>query len=219
MALGMSRRQTRLARWMLGQTDGLPAGKGPDGPAGEDSSRGQCLTEVMTNMLTMLRYNPIPSLTEPFFGRLGNLRREIDRSFESTLSEDLFSTAVTPAMDVKETDEALRLSFEVPGVKPEELSVTLENGVLTVSGEKKLERETGDEKAGVRGFERRYGRFERSLTLPRSVDPDKVTATCENGVLTIELPKTPEARPRKIEISRGSDSRRIGSGTAEQVAA
>jgi HSP20 family protein len=203
---------------MLCQPTACPAGKGPDGTAGEDSSRGQCLTEVMTGMLPMLRYSAIPSLTEPFFGRLGNLGREIDRWFESTLSEDLFST-VTPAMDVEETDEALRLSFEVPGVKPEELSVTLENGVLTVSGEKKLERETGDEKAGARGFERRYGRFERSLTLPRSVDPDKVTAICENGVLTIELPKTPEPRPRKIEISRGSDSQRIGSGTVEQVAA
>jgi len=152
-------------------------------------------------MLPMLRHNAIPSLTDPFFGRLGNLRREIDRWFGSTLSQDLFSTAVTPVMDVEETDESLRLSFEVPGVKPEDLSVTLENGVLTVSGEKKL------------------GRFERSVVLPRSVDPDNVTAHCENGVLTIELPKTAEARPRKIEIGRGSGSRRVESGKTEEVAA
>jgi HSP20 family protein len=170
-------------------------------------------------MLPMLRNNVIPSLTEPFLGRLGGLRNEIDRWFESTLSQDLFSNVVTPALDVQETDESLRLSFEVPGVKPEDLSVTFENGVLTVLGEKKFEQETGDEKSGTRSVQRQYRRFERSVVLPRTIDPDKVTAHCENGVLMIELPKAPEARPRKIEIGRGSDRQQIGSGQAEDVGA
>src|SRR5919206_1846561 len=112
-------------------------------------------------MLPMLRNPAIPSFAaDPFFGRLGELRREIDRWFDSTLSENLLSTVWTPAMDVQETEDALHLSFEVPGVTPEDLNVTFENGVLTISGEKKFEHETGDEKAGTRGYERRYGRFE-----------------------------------------------------------
>ena len=171
-------------------------------------------------MLPMLRSNAVPSFTDPFLGRLGELRREIDRWLDTTLAQDLFSGAVTPAMDVQETDESLRLSFEVPGVKPENLSVTFENGVLTVLGVKQSEHETGDEKAGTRAFERRYGRFERTVMLPQSVDPDKVTADCENGVLTIELPKTAEARPRRIEIGQGSNTiRRIEAGKSEGAAA
>ena len=169
-------------------------------------------------MLPMLRNFAVSPLTDPqfFAGRLGDLRREIDRWFDSTATENLFGTVLTPAMDVQEHEDALRLSIEVPGVKPEDLHVSFENGVLTVSGEKKFEQETGDENTGARSFERRYGRFERSVVLPPSVDPDNVTATCENGVLTIDLPKTAEARPRKIEIGRGaSESRRIGSGQGQ----
>jgi HSP20 family protein len=169
----------------------------------------------------MLYSSAIPSFAaEPFFGRLSGLRREIDRWFDSTLSENLLAGEWIPAMDVQETGDGLRLSFEVPGVNPEDLSVTFENGVLTVSGEKKFEFQTGDENAGTRGYERRYGRFERSVTLPQSVDPDQVSAHCENGVLTIELPKTAEARPRKIEIGRGSSGKRqIGTGKSEATTA
>jgi HSP20 family protein len=162
-------------------------------------------------MLPMLR-TAFPTLAEPsLLGRWNGLGREIDRWFDSTLSDTLFSPALTPALDVQETEDSLRLSFEVPGVKPEDLSVTFENGILTVSGEKKFEQESQDENTGTR-FERRYGRFERSVTLPRTVDPDKVTAHCDNGVLRIELPKTPEARPRKIEISGSTQQRQIEAG-------
>lgn len=171
-------------------------------------------------MLPMLRDATIPSFSDPYvFGRLGDLRREIDRWFDSTLSGNLFNSALSPAMDVEETDDSLRLNFELPGVKPEDLNVTFENGILTVSGEKKYQKETGDEKAGTGGFERRYGRFERSVLVPRTVDPDKVTAHCENGLLTIELPKTAEARPRRIEISGGGEKQRIGTGKAGRSAA
>jgi HSP20 family protein len=96
---------------------------------------------------------------------------------------------------------------------------TLENGVLTISGEKRFVREAGDGKAGSRGFERQYGRFERSLALPQSVDPDNVTAHPENGVLTVELPKTAEARPRQIEITQGDERRQLRSGKRERSGA
>ena len=97
-------------------------------------------------------------------------------------------------------------------MNPDDLNVTVENGVLTVSGEKKFEREAGNEQKGAYRVERRYGRFERSLTLPQSVDAEKVTARYDNGVLTLELPKSAESRKRKIEIGRGN-----GAGSQKKI--
>jgi len=170
-------------------------------------------------MLPMLRNRLSPAVADQSLpGQWSDLRREIDRIFESAFSGDFIGSAWLPAMDVDESQDALRLTFEVPGVSPADLSVTLENGVLTVSGEKRLERQTG-ESGGPRGFERRYGRFERSVTLPQSVDPDRVSARCDNGVLTVELPKTAEARPRSIEIKSGSGPKELGSGKGRRNAA
>ena len=107
-------------------------------------------------------------------------------------------------MDVEDQDDLVRLSFEIPGVNPDDVDVTVENGVLTVSGEKKYERRTGDEQRGRHGVERRYGRFERSIALPQSVESDRVSAQYENGVLTLELPKSAESRKRRIQIADGT---------------
>ena len=162
-------------------------------------------------MLPMLWNRLSPAVADQSLPRhWSDLRREIDRIFESAFAGDFVGSAWVPAMDVEETPDALRLTFEVPGVKPEDLSVTVENGVLTVCGEKHQERDT-QENGRSRGFERRYGRFERSLTLPQGVDPDQVSARYENGVLTVELPKTAEARPRSIPIQAGSGSKQFGS--------
>jgi HSP20 family protein len=171
-------------------------------------------------MLPLARNRFVPALSEPsLLGPWSDLRREIDRWFESTLPGTLFSSTWVPAMDVEETEDAVRLSFEVPGVDPEHLSVTVENGTLTIAGEKKFERENRDEKTGSQSHERQYGRFERSVVLPQSVDTDKVSANCTNGVLTIELPKAATARPRTIQITSGEGQARLGSGKAESVAA
>ena len=168
-------------------------------------------------MLPMLRNRLTPALADQsLLGPWGDLRREIDRLFESAIPGSFIGSAWLPAMDVEESENAVRLTFEIPGVNPADLSVTLENGVLTVSGEKRFERETS-EKGRLQGFERRYGRFERSVALPQTVDADKVSAHCENGVLTIELPKSAEARPRTIEITSGSGgSKQIGTGKGGQ---
>ena len=115
-------------------------------------------------------------------------------------------------MDVEERDDRIRLSFEIPGVDRDDVSVTVENGVLTVSGEKKSERETSEGVDGSRVVERRYGRFERSLALPQSVDPDRVSGRYENGVLVLDLPKSAESRRRTIEIGAGKEQQSLESG-------
>jgi HSP20 family protein len=176
-------------------------------------------------MLPILLRNRLatPTLFESSLEPWSDLRREIDRLFDSVLWGGT-STGVQgteswmPPMDVEDEDEQVRLSFEIPGVNPDDVSVTVENGVLTVSGEKKLERRTGDGRKGPYRIERRHGRFERSITLPQSVDADQVTAHYENGVLTLELPKSAESRKRRIEIGRGTrDENRIRTTRQPQV--
>jgi HSP20 family protein len=145
------------------------------------------------------------------------LHRELDRLLDDAVSGTLVGANWVPAMDVEESAAGLKLTFEVPGVDPENLSVTFENGVLTVTGEKRLERKAGNGNGGTHGFERRYGRFERSVTLPQTVDPDRISADCRNGVLTIELPKRPEAQPRRIEISATGQKQELRSGKGERA--
>ncbi len=112
-----------------------------------------------------------------------------------------------PAVDVRETNDEIHVMAELPGLKPEDVSVTVENGVLTISGEKKHEVQEGKEEGNYYLFERRYGRFERSFTLPRTVNADQVNARFRDGVLTIVLPKAEEARPRKVQIEVNGKSR------------
>jgi HSP20 family protein len=107
-----------------------------------------------------------------------------------------------PAVNIEENDEAYLVAAELPGLKPEEVDITVENNILTLSGERKWEVEEG--KASNRQLhrvERGYGRFSRSFALPRSVDSDKVKARFDNGVLQITVPKAEGARPRRIQIS------------------
>ena len=172
-------------------------------------------------MIPMLRNRfANPALFESSLEPWSDLRREIDRLFDSMVSGPSSSGVQgaqgmqgwMPLMDIEDGDEQLRLSFEIPGVNPDDVNVTVENGVLTVSGEKKFERETGNEQKGAYRVERRYGRFERSLTLPQSVDAEKVSAHYDNGVLTLALPKSAESRKRRIEIGRGN-----GAGAQKKI--
>lgn len=105
----------------------------------------------------------------------------------------------SPAIDLEETDGAYTVTAELPGLKPEEVDVSVENNVLTVRGEKKRE-ETKEEKGKWHVVERSYGSFERSFTLPRRVSEAKVEARFEDGVLNINLPKAEEAASRRIKI-------------------
>ncbi len=112
-----------------------------------------------------------------------------------------------PNVDITETPDMYEIHCELPGVRPDDVQINLNNNVLTITGEKKQEIKEGrDERNNPLRIERSYGRFERSFALPSSVNPDSVHAVFEDGVLHIELPKAEEARSRPIKIeTRGHD--------------
>jgi HSP20 family protein len=159
-----------------------------------------------------------PAFFESNLEPWSDLRREIDRVFDSVMSEGApvalnGSPRWVPPMDVEEQDDHVRLHVELPGVDPKDVSINVENGVLTISGEKKLEHESDPQQNGAtRMFECRYGRFERSLTLPQYIDADKVSAQYENGILTLDLPKSVHSRRKRIEIGVANGQKQIESG-------
>jgi HSP20 family protein len=139
------------------------------------------------------------------------------------LFEDIFGTPAdgnrlrnlmrAPAADVVETENEIRVVTEMPGIRPEELNVDLENNVLTIRGEKHEERQEGDESSTWHLSERRYGQFSRSFVLPRDVDQENIQASFENGVLTVRIPKSERARRRKIDVRAQSGGQAIESGS------
>lgn len=136
-------------------------------------------------------------------GPLADVRRlnqMLDQAFTAwpftNGSQDL-ATGWIPATDIVEVAEGLQVVLELPGLRPEDVKITLENYVLTIRGEKK---QAVEENSRVHRYERSYGAFERSFTLPNTLDPDRVAATFEHGVLTISIPKAEKARPREIQV-------------------
>lgn len=107
----------------------------------------------------------------------------------------------SPPVSVSETKDELIFSAELPGLTREQVSIDVENDVLTISGEKTEERTEGEEERSYHLWERSYGSFRRSFTLPRAVKAEDAKASFNNGVLEVRLPKAPEAKGRKIEIS------------------
>ena len=106
--------------------------------------------------------------------------------------------AWVPPVDILETADAIRIDVELPGLAAGDVEITVENGVLTVRGERAF-RDAGEGETYHR-VERAYGEFERSFQLPRSVDPERIRARFEAGVLRLELPKREESRPRSIKV-------------------
>ena len=144
---------------------------------------------------------------------LFSTRRELDRVLDRFMTGDAPTAAAVwaPVVDIRETPEAIHVVAELPGLDPEDVEVSIENSVLTIAGEKKHEVEEGKEDGAYHLIERRYGRFERSFTLPRTVDADAISARFENGVLTVSLPKAEAAKPRRVQVEAGEGARRIGS--------
>ena len=118
--------------------------------------------------------------------------------FESTARESS-EWVDAPSLDLHETKDNYVVHLEIPGVDRKEIKISIDDGVLTVAGERRLEKPA--EGTEVHRRERFQGRFERRLTLPRPIAQTQVSAAYVNGVLTITLPKAPEAKPREIEIS------------------
>jgi HSP20 family protein len=146
------------------------------------------------------------------FERLYDFRREMDRLFEGA-AHDTNGTMGNwlPPMDVVETAEAILCRLEVPGMSADDLDIRVEGNLVSIAGEKKYEQRNGENETGYRHVERRYGRFERSFTIPRTVEADKVRAGYENGILTVELPKAEQAKPRRVAIENGTPGRKIES--------
>ena len=138
--------------------------------------------------------------TDPLTG-LGD---EINRLFELPLGDWTRDTAGlfngwAPAVDLYEDKDNFTVKAELPGMKRDEIDISFQDGTLAISGERKCEEKNGD--AETYRSERFFGRFHRTLTLPKPVQSEKVKATYKDGILTVVLPKTEEAKPKQIEVS------------------
>jgi HSP20 family protein len=108
------------------------------------------------------------------------------------------TSAWIPACDVFEDKDAVKIVAEVPGVRPEDVKLSIENNLLTIRGEKKQQAEETNER--VHRYERSYGTFERTFSLPTTVDPERIDANYTHGILTVTIPKAERARPREIPV-------------------
>ena len=151
----------------------------------------------------------------PFY----SLRRDIDRLFEDVMGRDAAQAGWTPVVDVREEENALVLELELPGVDPEQVEVTAENGVLTIRGEKRSERKEGDERRRWHMVERTHGAFHRAFQLPKGVDENQIEASFEHGLLTVRVPRSALPQPRRIEVRNGAqrEDRHVSGGADRQV--
>jgi HSP20 family protein len=111
---------------------------------------------------------------------------------------DAATAAWVPPVDITEQGDAIRIAAELPGVSPDNVKISVENNVLTIHGTKEQVEEEKTER--VHRYERTYGSFERTFTLPGTVDPAAIRAAYDNGVLTVTLPKVEKAKPRQIQV-------------------
>ena len=133
---------------------------------------------------------------------LNRIRSEINRIFQDPFSllspSTSFFEGLQPSLDVYEDKDNITVKAELPGMRKEDIQVSLDGDTLTISGERKQEEEQKDRE--TYRSERYFGRFQRSITLSQKVDPKRIEAKYKDGVLTIVLPKTEEAKPKKIEV-------------------
>jgi HSP20 family protein len=139
-----------------------------------------------------------PWLGDPWPG-LGDLRRRMDELFERAGGTSALESraGVFPPVNLYETGDSYVLTAELPGLRGEEIEITVERDRLTLRGERRIET---PQDASLHRLERRGGAFRRALQLPVAVDGDKVQAIYRNGVLTLRLPKAPEHQPRRVEV-------------------
>jgi HSP20 family protein len=130
---------------------------------------------------------------------LDEMTNQLNRVFADRFLAEPEATTWLPAVNVEESREELILTAELPGMRPEDVELELENNILTIRGRKEEVREENDERR-YHVWERKYGSFQRSFSLPRSVSADSIAASFEHGVLQVRMPKAPEAKGRKIEI-------------------
>jgi HSP20 family protein len=144
--------------------------------------------------MSLVRYQPWNSIEQ--------LRREMDRMFDQSSSTEETSSIATsdwvPAVDIKESEKEFIIHADIPGVDPDDIDVHMEDGMLTIKGER--ESETKENRDGYKRIERQRGTFYRRFSLPDTANADKISAKSNNGVLEITIPKQEKAQPRKIQV-------------------
>lgn len=151
--------------------------------------------------MNLIRYeDPAELSTWTPFNRLATLRDEMDRLFGLTTPRDFgLVNGWSPALDIYQDKDDVIVKVELPGMKKEEISISMHEGMVSISGERKTETESKEGESFRR--ERFYGKFHRTIALPTAVNPNKVKAAYKDGVLTVTLPKAEEAKPKQIEVS------------------
>jgi HSP20 family protein len=155
-------------------------------------------------MTTMMRWDPFQDLRSaqdemaqmsPMLAHALGLHTQPQGSARATI------TAWAPALDISERKDAYLVTVELPGLKPEDLDITMEDGLLTIQGERQLTSESSEQQ--FHRVERRYGAFRRSITLPAHVMAEGIQASFEDGVLQLLVPKAEEAKPKRIQVRPG----------------
>jgi HSP20 family protein len=153
--------------------------------------------------MSLIRYQGPEMFTWPTLGRLSNLRDELDSLFElpflsNFASQSQLFSGWTPALDLYQSNDNVVAVVELPGMRKEDIEISLHDGTLTISGERKHASSNGDK---AERSERYVGKFRRSISLPTRVDASKVTATYKDGILIVTLPKAEEAKPKQIQVN------------------
>ena len=145
-------------------------------------------------MTTLTRWDP--------FNDMLTLREAMSQLFEESYvapTNGRNGQGFVPALDLSETTDGYLVEIAVPGLKPEDLDVMVENNVLTIKG--KLDRQAEDRQRNYHRIERRYGSFQRTIALPSTVKADSIAADLNNGILRLEIPKAEEVKPRRIGVN------------------
>ena len=153
--------------------------------------------------MSLIRYQTPEIAAWRSLDRWSNLREELNGLFEAplfanTMRQAQLFTGWTPALDLYQTNDDVVAVVELPGMRKEEIEISLQEGMLTISGERKAE--TGENDKASR-TERFVGKFRRSISLPTRVDATKVNATYKDGILTVTLPKAEEVKPKQIQVN------------------
>ncbi|HEY0369788.1 MAG TPA: Hsp20/alpha crystallin family protein [Chthoniobacterales bacterium] len=154
--------------------------------------------------MSLTRYQTPELSTWPSIDRLSTLRDEINNLFETPffwsmpMRQSQLFNGWTPAIDLYQTNDDVIALVELPGMKKEDIELSLHDGMLTISGERKSETQDGDK---TQRSERFIGKFRRSISLPTRVDGNKVSATYKDGILTVTLPKAEEVKPKQIQVN------------------
>lgn len=149
--------------------------------------------------MALVRYQPRSAFAS--WPELDMFSNRLSRVFGNTWDTPEPRGSWIPAVNVEEAADELLLTAELPGLREEDVTIDIENNILTIRGEKREEREEADEGHKYHVWERRYGSFQRAFTLPQSVQSDAIHAEFEGGVLRVRMPKAEEAKSRTIEIA------------------